>query len=220
VSERPRLDAHETALRAHERRLQLLVDRQGEPACATRRAPGAPIDLFDEDNVPRLVEIMSDFIALALSCGLTRIVNFQLGQAGERWRFSWLGINENSHDDIAHYDNGSNAAISAKSIAINLWFAQRVAALAEAMQRLPGGRGTLLEDSLVVWGNEMATGPHGMEGIPVVLLGGACGQLTGGRLVDAGPQTFHRLGTSVLRLMGVPAEGFGDAPACGPIVGL
>jgi hypothetical protein len=97
-----------------------------------------------------------------------------------------------------------------------------VAHLGRALADLPDGEGgNLLDNTLVVWGNELATGPHGLADIPVVLLGRAGGKLpAGGRLIDNGPQDHHRLGTSILGLMGTPAPGFGEAPACGPIVGL
>ena len=116
---------------------------------------------------------MFDFVALALSCQLTRIVTFQFGHGGEKWYFRWLGINENSHDDIAHRDNGQDPAVTEKLLKINVWYAQQVARLARALDALPDGDGTVLDNSLVVWGNEMATGPHGMADIPVVLMGKA-----------------------------------------------
>lgn len=219
-AERAKLDVHETALRELERRLELtLVERSA--AC---RAPGFPserIDLSDEHNVPQLVELMFDFITLAMGCGLTRIVNFQFGQSGERWRFNWLGLDENSHDDIFHRDSGLDPVVSEKSIRIHTWVAEQVAYLGQKMLKMPGATGgSLLDESLVVWGNEMGTGPHGMDEIPIVMLGSAGGRLRPGRLVDHGPQTYHRLGCSVLNLFGVPSAGFGEMPDCGPVDGL
>jgi hypothetical protein len=55
----------------------------------------------------------------------------------------------------------------------------------------------------------------------VALIGGATGRLpVGGTVVDAGPQDYRRLGTSLLQVMGLPANGFGQAPDCGPLAGL
>ena len=164
---------------------------------------------------------MFDFLALCLSCQLTRIVTFQFGHGGEKWYFRWLGVNVNTHDDVAHRDDGSDPTVSDILAVINTWYAQQVAMLARALNRLPEGEGTVLDNTLLVWGNEMATGPHGMNDIPVVLVGRAAGRLKQtGVLVDAGVQDYHRLGTTLLNVMGVPAQGFGEEPACGPIVGL
>jgi len=221
--DRDRLDAHETALREMERRLTATLSPDaGLPArCAGIPAPAEGLDVEHEDNVPTLIPMMFDVVALALSCQLTRIVTFQFGNAGEKWYFRWLGINENSHDDIAHRDDGKNPDITAKILKMNVWYAQQVAYLGRALARLPAAEGTVLDSSLVVWGNEIATGPHTLDDIPVVLLGKAAGRLkTTGVVIDQGFQDYHRLGTSLLNLMGVPSTGFGEVPDCGNLVGL
>jgi hypothetical protein len=231
--DRDKLDAHQTALRDMEIRLGATLTAGPErPAhCTAVRGPAsagmtsgpglAGLDVRSEDNAPELVALMFEFVALALSCQLTRIVTFQFGHGGEKWYFRWLGINQNSHDEIAHRDDGTDPKVGEKLSAINRWYAEQVALLARALDRFPEGEGTVLDNSLVVWGNELASGPHGMNDLPVVLLGRAAGRLKQtGVLVDAGAQDYHRLGTSLLHTMGVPAEGFGEEPTCGPIVGL
>jgi hypothetical protein len=222
-AERDKLDAHAEALRSFETRLGRAADPAPEDAarCAAVAQPQQRLDLADEANVPELVRLMLDFIAAAAACNLTRIVTFQFGNAGEQWRFGWLGINENSHADIAHRDDGKNPVVTAKLIKMNVWYAEQVAHLARALGAIPEGNGTALDNTLIVWGNEQATGTHGLDDIPVVFLGRAAGRLgRTGVLVDAGPQDYHRLGTSVLGLMGVPATGFGEQPRCGPLQGL
>jgi hypothetical protein len=221
--DRDKLDRHTEAVRDMEKRLTAtLTPAADRPArCSAVRGPAEGLDPRLEDNVPILVELMLDFVALALSCQLTRIVTFQFGHGGEKWYFRWLGIGENSHDDIAHRDNGMDQPVKDKLLKMNVWYAQQVSRLARALDALPDGDGTVLDNSLVVWGNELATGPHGMVDIPVVLLGKAAGRIkTPGRLIDAGPQDYRRLGCSLLNVMGVPATGFGEAPMCGPIAGL
>ena len=62
---------------------------------------------------------------------------------------------------------------------------------------------------------------HGFDDIPVTLIGGAAGRLKpAGGVVDAGPQTYHRLGCTMLDLMGAPSPGFGEEAACGVLQGL
>ncbi len=224
-SERQRLGHHEDAVRSLERRLTATLSPNPDrpPRCGGVVAPAdvtAGLDLREEANVPALIPLMFDFLALALSCQLTRIVTFQFGHGGEKWYFRWLGLDQNSHDDIAHRDNG-DPTVTAKLLRINRWYAEQVGYLARAFAAMPDGEGTLLDNSLIVWGNELATGPHAMNDLPVVAIGGAAGRLPGGgRLVDAGPQDYHRLGCSLHNIMGVPATGFGEVPDCGPIVGL
>lgn len=221
VAERAKLDLHATSVRDLERRLALLQNRPlPSGVCAGPLLREVP---QTEADVPLLTETMLELGAVALGCGLLQILTFQFGNSGEKWRFDWLGIHKNSHDDIAHRDNGEDAEVEAQLVKINRWYAEQVARFVTLLDSMPepGGEGTVLDNTLVVWGNELATGPHGLDDIPIVLLGGASRQLAPGlRIVDEGPQDYHRLGCSLSNLMGAPRDGFGDEPKCGPIKGL
>ncbi len=86
---------------------------------------------------------------------------------------------------------------------------------------MPEGDGTVLDNTLLVWANEMGRGDHSMENLPIVLLGKAGGAIPrGGRVLDHGRQIFNRLGCSILNAMGLSARGFGDEPDCGSFPGL
>ncbi|MES1204895.1 MAG: DUF1552 domain-containing protein [Pseudomonadota bacterium] len=58
------------------------------------------------------------------------------------------------------------------------------------------------------------------DNLPIVFLGRAGGRLTRTGVVAQGEQSHHRLGTSVMQLMGAPVNGFGDQPNAGPLLGL
>jgi hypothetical protein len=218
--ERQRLEAHTTALREYESRL--IAAAGGNAACARPGAPAGGIDVTREDNVPLLTELMLDLVAVALQCNLTRIVTFQLGFCGNQWRYRWLGIDKDSHEEIAHHDprDGSNAVTGAAMTSIGRWVAGNVARFTRKLDAVPEASGTALDNSLVVWANENSNGVHEMTNLPIVMLGRAAGRLTRTGVVDDGEQSHYQLGTSVLQLMGVPAEGFGDKPASGPLRGL
>jgi len=161
-----------------------------------------------------------DLIAAAFACRLTSVATLQLGYAGGNWKFDWLGIGHDHHD-LAHRDTtdaGTEAAVTEKLALVNRWYAEQVAYLAHKLDSLPEGEGTMLDHTLIAWGNEFGRGDHSLENVPAVLVGGLLPG--GGRLVDAGPQPFQRLGCTVLRAMGLPAAGFGDAPECGPLAGV
>jgi len=166
-----------------------------------------------------------EFIANTIGCNMVGVLSFQFGRGGDHFHYAWMNIPGNpsdDHDGVAHLDNG-DANIARIFTAIKLWYTDIIGMdLAGRLSKIPQGNGmTALDNSLVVWGNEIATGPHGMNCIPIVLLGGAAGRLTKtGYIVDAGAQPHHRLGTSILNIMGVPAAGFGQQPTCGPISGL
>ena len=220
--ERDKLDVHASAIRDYERRLALIASRPRTGACAAPSPPVSGLDVRNEKNVPLLLPAMLDLVALAIACDLVRVVTVPIGAAAASWRYDWLGIGTNSHDNIAHKDDGKNDVVTGQLVQIGRWHAEQVARLALALDALPSSNGrTVLDDTLIVWGNELATGQHGFDDIPVTLIGGAAGRLKpAGGVVDAGPQTYHRLGCTMLDLMGAPSPGFGEEAACGVLQGL
>ena len=225
-----KLDYHLNAIRDVERRLSTTLAGQQamcgitpvRPADVLAMDPGA--ESIVDGYVPQLVNDMIDLGAVALACGLTRIVTLQLGFCGGKWSFSWKGINMNCHDDVAHLDTsdaGSSPENTARVVAMNQFYASCVARLGTALDAVPEDGGTLLDSTLVVWANEEGRGDHNQDNVPVVLLGlVGRGLPAGGRLIDKGKQPFNRLGCTVLNLMDHQAAGFGDQATCGPFSGL
>jgi hypothetical protein len=219
--ERDKLDVHASAIRDYERRAALLASRPRTGRCLAPARPPAGLDVHAEKNVPVLLPAMIDLVALALACDVVRIVTMPIGHAAASWRYDWLGIGKSSHDDIAHKDDGTNPVVTEQITKIGRWHAEHVARLALALDAMPSTNGrTVLDDTLIVWANELATGQHSLDDIPVTLVGGAAGRLRPAGLVDVGPQTYHRLGCTLLSLMGAPSPGFGEASSCGVLQGV
>jgi hypothetical protein len=229
-TERAKLDYHLTAIRDVESRLQGLP-----PSLASCRVPTAPPDYLAKDPnaevnedtyIPPMVDNMISLAGLALQCGITRIATVQFGYGGGKWRFGWVNppINLNCHDNVAHYDTsdaGSSPDNTKRVVLMNQYYAGCVAKLATALDSVPEGNGTMLDNSLVVWANEFGRGDHNLTKVPIVLIGGAGGAIpVGGRVIDVGRQVFNRLGCTILNLMGSSVPGFGDVPDCGVLQGL
>ena len=225
-SERHKLDYHLTAVRDVERRLNLSTT-----SCAMQ--PKAPPDYLAMDPnaevsidtyIPPMVDNMLDLAVLALQCGLTRIATVQLGYGGGKWRFGWKGINMNCHDDVAHLDitdGGVFAENTKRIVAMNQYYASCVARLATGLDAIPEGSGTMLDNTLIVWANEIGRGDHNQNNLPIVLIGKAGGAIPmGGRVINSGKQIFNRLGCTILNTMGMATTGFGDVPGCGVFQGL
>jgi hypothetical protein len=99
-----------------------------------------------------------------------------------------------------------------------------VAYLLEKLKAVPDGTGTLLDNSLVVWGNELADGAsHSQQPIPIVIAGKASGAIkTTGRLLEYGKRKHNGLLVSMANLMelaGVTKFGTLDDNT-GPLPGL
>lgn len=227
--ERAKLDAHANAVVELERRLGRLASGQTVTCGAKPSAPkhykqDAP-DLLvtDERGIPELTAAMIDLITASFACDVTRVATLQLGYAGAKWMFDWEKIGRDAHQDLAHQDHkdeGNDPEITKLLIRVHRWYASRVAALAQKLDAIPEGDGTMLDNTLIAWTSDLGRGDHDLNNVPVVLLGGASGAMGPGRFVDSAPQTFQRVGCTILRAMGEQVTGFGDAPTCGPLEGV
>src|SRR5690606_24657918 len=93
--------------------------------------------------------------------------------------FSWVGAGR--HHDLSHLGDGDATMVS-EITAINQWYAAEVKYLLDAMAAVPEGDGTMLDNSLVVWGNELSRGnSHGNRPVPFVTFGSCGGAIQTGR---------------------------------------
>src|SRR5262249_47141459 len=156
--ERAKLDLHAQAIRDYEKRLSYFASA---PPVKGANPPPSGLDPTNEDHVPTLMTAMLDLVALALSSNLVQIVAFTMGHGGEKWRFRWLGIGQDAQE-IAHRDDGKTPLVTETLVQMNRWYAAQVARLASALASVPepGGNGTVLDNTLIVWANEQGNGQH------------------------------------------------------------
>src|SRR5690606_30177225 len=77
------------------------------------------------------------------------------------------------------------------------------------LEMYPGPRGgTLLEDSVCLWTNDLANGPpHSYSNIPQILAGGAGGFLATGQYIDAGGVTHNKFLNTIINAVGIRKSG-------------
>ena len=130
------------------------------------------------DPVPSILVVgstMIDLIAASFACDVTRVATLQLGYAGGKWMFDWEAIGRDAHQDLAHRDHkdeGSEPEITELLVRVHRWYATQVGALAQKLDAIPEGDGTVLDNTLIVWTSELGRGDHDMNNVPLVLLGG------------------------------------------------
>lgn len=222
-AEKVKLDYHLTAIRDVERRVTTACATKGSPP-PNYLAMDPNAEVSEDTYIPQMVSDMIDLVVVALQCGVTNIATLQLGYGGGKWKFAWQGIDVNCHDQVAHHDTsdaGSTPLNTSRVVLMNQYYAGCVAKLATALDAIPEGGGTMLDNTLLVWANEFGRGDHSLVNVPIVFVGKASGALpNGGRVIDAGPQVFNRLGCTILNVMGQNAAGFGDVPDCGVFAGM
>jgi uncharacterized protein DUF1552 len=221
-ADKQRLDAHLAAVREIETRLTTsLVDNNPaachDPTVTSFATPQA------NDSFPAVGALQMDLLTMALACDLTRVASLQWSRSVSQVRFTWLGIPD-GHHDLSHRSDTDTDAVS-KLTQINTWYAQQMAYLIASLKNTPDGAGgTLFDNTLLLWSNELAKGnTHSRQDAPYVLAGNAGGGIRTGRFVSYEGQGLphNNMMVSLLNAMDIPDTTFGKAEWCsGPLTGL
>lgn len=231
-SDRIKMEAHLSAVKAIEHSLTTGIGSAAGGSCGVPSL-GKPIDVWGNNNIPVLGKLQMDLLVMALACDLTRIGTIQYGRAGAAHRFNWLGPEFASDPMLAVTDQAkgfhalahkeSDPASLAKLVKIHTWYASQFAYLLDKLDSIPERGGTMLDNTLVVWFNELGSGStHTHDKTPWVLAGNVRGFFKTGRLVSFPNEPHNRILLSILHAMGVPDKTFGDADFCGggPLTGI
>jgi hypothetical protein len=216
--DRQKLERHADFLNGIVRRLDYGI-RPG-PACI---APSEPPTLGVEDatDMPDITRLQLDLLALAFACDLTRVASVQFSTAINAIGFPWLNSTAEGHN-LSHR-GPSDTAAKDQLTQRSRWYADQIAYLARQLAAVTEGDRTILDNTVMVWGNELSLGnSHSHTEIPFMLLGSAGGRLRTGRYLQFGSQPHNRLLVSLLQVMGVEATTFGhrDFGGGGPLAGL
>lgn len=194
-----KVEAHLEAIRQIEQRNDLAV-----PNCEIPLLDTSPS--FDaNENFPAVSRLQIDQMVMALACDLTRVASLQWSRSVGGTRFDWLGIPE-GHHDLSHLGDSDQSMID-KLTSINTWYAEEFAYLLQQLASVPEGDGTMLDNTLVVWGNELSRGnSHGNHPVPFVLAGGACGRIQPGRWLTYDREPHNRMLVSICHAMGIDEQ--------------
>ena len=139
------------------------------------------------------------------------LMNEGVGQA----RMHWLGVGEGHHELSHKPDNDKES--QDKLIKINRWYCEQLAYLAKRLAETPepGGAGSLLDNTLLVWTNELGKGnSHTLDNIPFVLVGNGL-DFRMGRSLRLPRVAHNRLLLSLAHGFGHRLERFGNPDFCG-----
>jgi hypothetical protein len=196
---------------------------------ATTSALCMPVDPGAPTEYQATVKAFSDLVTMALSCDVTRSVALSWAADGGSAPYTMPFLNLGNPNAMGigevHAIAHEGATGYPQKMLIDTWYIQQLAYLAGALDATAEGAGTVLDNSLIVMGNDMSDGStHSVGTIPFVLVGSAGGALTTGRTVKVGSwanQTgnywlsgktgvpHNQLLATISNLMDVPATSFG-----------
>jgi hypothetical protein len=196
--DRARLEAHAQSIRGIEQALDL----QPNPTAACR-AVREPEDSRRTD-FPTFLRASFDLAIMALACDLTRVAGAAIRTATTT--FSWVGAAQ-AHHDLSHrwpYET----PVREQMIKCNTWMYGQLAYIIDRLKQLsePAGGGTVFDNTLVLWINELSHGAHhSRNNSGFVLAGRAGGKLRTGRFLNF--MTPEQLARAIAKKNASPAHG-------------
>jgi hypothetical protein len=155
---------------------------------------------------------MFDLQVLAYRAEITRISTLMYARDTSGATYPGSGVRDGFHTASHH----SNVRARMDTFAqINKYHVQMLAYFLEKLQATADGDGSLLDHSVVLYGSSMSNGnQHDHDPLPIVVAGGASGQLKGGRHLAFPAHTpMSNLMLALLDKLGVRQDGFGDSTA-------
>lgn len=222
AEDRAKLDLHRDMVRDLELRLANYADLE----CTVPAEPELP-GASAPDYYNLQYSAFAQLLTVAFACDLTRVATVALTEMPN----SAFGAPPGSvHQDFAHLcDPPDPDPVAVTQMThYNRHHAGHVLELLDLLAAVPEGNGTMLDNTLVVWLNEMANGTHRQDPYPMVLLGGgnlplAWGQYlywprTGPIVAGSNPfnQSRHsglphnRVLVAIARAFGVDIDAIGD----------
>jgi hypothetical protein len=206
-SDRVRVDGYLDDIREIERRIKTVIDRNAQSADPLS-VPDAPVgtpDAFEEH-----LKLMFDLLTLAYQSETTRVSTLMFAKDLSPTSYPASG-NRGGFHGASHHANVRERMDQFAQI--NKYHVQMLAYFIGKLASTPDGDGTLLDHSMILYGSSMSNGnQHDHGPLPLVLLGGASGQLQGNRHIVAPAQTpMSNLLVSMLDKLGVHQDSFGDS---------
>ncbi|MDG2223411.1 MAG: DUF1552 domain-containing protein [Rubripirellula sp.] len=203
-TDKRKLDEYFSSIREIELRIQRAED-EDQKALPNIDVPFGRIEAFREH-----ARLMYDMIAIGFQTDTTRVATFMLDNAGGNRRYTEIGVKD-AHHGMSHHRNRPDPV--AKLQKIDHYLVEQFAYFLEKLDSISDGEGTLLDQSIVLYGSGISDGNrHNHGDLPIVLAGGGGGQVTTGRYIQ--PKQERPMGNlflSMLDIMGTAVESIGDS---------
>jgi hypothetical protein len=217
AEDRAKFDQHLTSVRSLEQRLS-----GGTPSCTKPPAPSPLGNLNQPGSYPAILKAHTDALFNGFACDLTRVATIQM-----RGCYNYINLDFNPLN-VANFDHHlmshqvDNAAGLANFQKLKAFEYEQVGALAQRLKNTQeaDGSGSMLDNTLMVIGSEIAEGHHHNR-MPFVTLGGKNMGVQTGRYLRVANQPHNKLWVSVLNAMGIADNSFGSTQyGIGPLAGF
>src|SRR5687767_2070609 len=203
-ADRRRLDQYLEDVREIERRIQRAEASAREDVTLPDVPAGVPATFAEH------LKLLMDLQVIAFQSDVTRVSTLMFSRELSGAVFPETSIRDPFHNLSHHSNDRGNMDRFAQ---LNTYHMTKFAYFVEKMKATPDGDGSLLDHSLVLYGSSLSDGnQHNFSPLPIILAGGASGQLKGGRHVRF-PKDTHmsNLLLAMLDKLGARLQTFGDS---------
>jgi len=178
-------------------------------ADAMAKAPQHPGSQLRLDHTEHC-RLMLDLMALAFQTDSTRASTFMFGWAVSGKNFSFLPGVEGGHHQLSHHEGHADKLDAYEKI--NRWHVEQYSYFIEKLKGIREGEGTLLDNSLILFGSSIRDGnKHDPRNLPLVLAGHGGGVKGGQHILAAKDTPLCNLYAGMLNRAGVEVPSFGDS---------
>jgi hypothetical protein len=171
--DRGKLTEYLDSIRDVERRIQMAEEQNDSMKVPLIERPAGVPEFEDH------AKLMMDLQTIAFQADLTRVITFMLAREGSDRSYRQIGISD-GHHPLTHHQNDPEKI--EKVTEINTYHVKMLAYYVEKLRATQDGDGSLLDHSMILYGSSICDGnAHTHHDLPLVLVGGAAGQLKGGR---------------------------------------
>jgi hypothetical protein len=222
ASQKPKLDAHLSAIQGLEQALQASGMPSGK-SCMPPSQAALPVKTADQtqDEAQHLTLAQNQLgiIQTAFQCDLTRVATFTFAHGNSDLRFQKIDNKVDKGD--GHHGVSHDTSAAAAQQRIDQIYCEQLSAFLQKMKTVQEGTGNLLDNTLVVFFNECAIGnTHSIDRMPVLLLGGKSLGLQTGQHLQYNKGWMNDIWGAIAGAFKIEAK-FGDAAFFkGPATGL
>jgi hypothetical protein len=207
AADREKLQRHAEGVRELERRLSLLGGGGSGGSCQPT-TPEAHADLMSELSYGELAQQQIDLIVQAFACDQTRVASLQCSTAVNALRFSFMSPPVSNEGHSLSHAGDTNEPLQGEWERALGWYSELFTYLLTKLSEVPEGDGTMLDNTVVVWGNELSRGnTHDLTDIPFIVTGG--GLMPSGRYLSYESVAHNQLLLGLIHAFGIEAEQFG-----------
>ncbi len=215
AGDKSKLDEYLTSVREVEKRITRLRKEQNKATDRANAARKSLVTMKRPDNglpedIREHMRLMCDIVALGFQTDKTRIATLLLCRDISGLFYPFLDVRKAHH-------SGSHDDLSEDWQKVTQYYCSQLAYLAGRLDQMPEGNGTVLDNSCLLFVNNMWSGSkHDSTKVPVLTAGSLGGTLKTGRVLDYSDKgddnrKLCSMYLSIMNRMGLTVDRFGDA---------